>query len=224
MPQLFKEKRDAQSWNCSRCIPSCLPWRHARFHRSKSLRCNGSGLIFLWRLQWQQEQTGRTTPLQSCSWRYTGDLLPPRKLGQFHYPLASALDSKREILVPSTKTYKLRAWDLNYSLLFFKKKHKFLRCIYLCFWALTSASPPSQKCSPPCGATLMDALAHNYLNLGVDFVTIFWITLALTLLYYKHLCNHASRLIWRMWQRDREISPTGSKNTVFEDKYVLQNS
>lgn len=36
---------------------------------------------------------------------------------------------------------------------------------------------------------------HDYLNLGVYFVTIFWITLALTLLYYKHLCNHASRLI-----------------------------
>lgn len=65
---------------------------------------------------------------------------------------------------------------------------------------------------------------HNYLNLGVYFATIFWMILALTLLYYKHLCNHASRLIWRMWQRDGEILPTGNKNPVFEDKYVLQNS
>jgi hypothetical protein len=55
--------------------------------------------------------------------------------------------------------------------------------------------PPLRERFPPHQTLLMDAPAHNYLNLGVYFVTIFWITLALTLLYYKHLCNHASQLI-----------------------------
>lgn len=81
-----------------------------------------------------------------------------------------------------------------------------------------------RKPLPPCQALLTDALAHNYLNLGVYSVTIFWITPAPTLFYYKHLCNYASWLIWRMWQRDGKISPTGNKNLVFEDKYILQNS
>ena len=89
----------------------------------------------------------------------------------------------------------------------------------------TPELPPHPGKTPlPSKAHWSPCSMHNALHLGVCFATTFWITLAFRLLYYKHLCNHASRLIWRMWQRDGQISPTGNKNPVFEDKYVLRNS
>lgn len=42
----------------------------------------------------QHVQTGRAAPLQSRSWRHTGERLPPRKPGHLHYPPPeSALDT-----------------------------------------------------------------------------------------------------------------------------------
>lgn len=160
-------------------------------------------------------QAGRELDAQPCSWRCSGGLLTPGKRQPCLFPLLFLPPwslAKEEPSHPSPDTYKLGAPNRTHNP------------------PLTTLVPQEEHPLHPRKALLPSKPrwwmfpTHNYLNLGVDFATIFWITLALTLFYYKHLCNHASRLIWRMWQRDGEISPTGNKNPVFEDKYVLQNS
>lgn len=200
----FTKSPSACNWGLPVYTVPCLGFSGATLLRTSSQR-----------LEWSTSSDRcRAGPLKPCSWRHGGGLLTPGGGGSAFSLSSSCPDylQKSIPLCPSPDTYTLGAPNRTHTL------------------PLTAPVPQEEhpchhENAPlpfkPCWS--MFAM-HNYLNLGVYFATIFWMILALTLLYYKHLCNHASRLIWRMWQRDGEILPTGNKNPVFEDKYVLQNS